>query len=331
MKFLFDNRWPVNSGIGRYANEILSRSAWLCPVRPSNTPPFSPLDPFRLSIYLGQYSKDTVFISPGLNGPIVRNRRYCITMHDVNHIDLASQQPMSKVIYFQSIQKKLAESAELIFTVSQFSKRQISEWIDVPDEKIVVTGNGVADIFRQDVVPAHFDRPYFFYYGNGKPHKNLERLLRCFKDTRLNRDFYLVIAGPGHARTQYLASQTGVSDAVRFLGPVEDMQLVSLLKGAIALVFVSTYEGFGLPIVEAFSAGCPVITSSVTATQEVAGKAALLVDPFSDAEISEGMFRMTEDYVRDQFIALGRRRANEFTWDGVATVFRHAIVQQFGV
>jgi glycosyltransferase involved in cell wall biosynthesis len=121
------------------------------------------------------------------------------------------------------------------------------------------------------------------------------------------------------ARLRALASELGVSERYVSLGSPNDEDLVRLLNGATALSFCSTVEGFGIPILEAMACGCPVITSTVSCMPEVAGDAAVLVDPYDVADISRAMRRLlTEPGLREDLRARGLARAENFTWQRAA-------------
>jgi glycosyltransferase involved in cell wall biosynthesis len=160
--------------------------------------------------------------------------------------------------------------------------------------------------------------PFFLCLGNTKPYKNIRSAIEAFAllasgDTTSR----LVIAGRGdsRARLEAHAARLGVAERVQFTGPVPHASLLDLLHGAVALVFPSLVEGFGLPLVEAMSAGCPLIGSSAPAVAEVCGDSALLPDPRSPAEIAAAMRQMLDDrHLRDSLRARGLERAATFGW-----------------
>lgn len=198
---------------------------------------------------------------------------------------------------------------------------------------------------------------YFLFVGTIQPRKNLERLIKAFATfargpaatvsyrpsspstplrVRARRqetssasplagyitNFQLVLVGGGGWKSEHiynLPKELGIEIKVKFLGRVEDNALAALYSGAIALVFPSLFEGFGLPILEAFACGCPVITSNTSSMPEVAGDAALLVNPESTEEIKEGMVRIIkDDKFRDILIQKGHSRIKNFSWEKTA-------------
>jgi glycosyltransferase involved in cell wall biosynthesis len=169
-------------------------------------------------------------------------------------------------------------------------------------------------------------RPYLIYIGRHDPHKNLHRLIAAFAKMPC-RDCDLVLAGTGDRRytpkLQVQSVELGIADRVKFLDYVPYEQLPILLNRAIALVFPSLWEGFGLPILEAMACGTPVITSNLSSLPEVTGDAALLVNPYSIEEIAAAMESIVNDsQLRSRLSHLSLARANQFSWKktGLATV-----------
>ncbi|NJR66064.1 MAG: glycosyltransferase family 4 protein [Leptolyngbyaceae cyanobacterium CRU_2_3] len=170
------------------------------------------------------------------------------------------------------------------------------------------------------VLPTHPpDRPYFFYIGRPDPYKNLHRVLSAFAALSPHHDAELWIAGSPDPRytplLQAQASELEVGDRVRFLDYVAYDQLPILMNQAIALVFPSLWEGFGFPVLEAMSCGTPVLTSNLSSLPEVAGDAAMLVNPYNQAEIAAALQTLlTDEGARSQLRAAGLLRASQFSW-----------------
>jgi glycosyltransferase involved in cell wall biosynthesis len=172
--------------------------------------------------------------------------------------------------------------------------------------------------------PKICDEPYFFYYGRHDPYKNIHRVITAFammysEQFHANHDCQLWIAGSADSRyTPRLMEQAielGIGDRVHFLDYVSYSELPIYLNQAIALVFPSLWEGFGFPVLEAMACGTPVITSNLSSLPEVAGDAALLVDPYSEVAIADAMRQVLEDSeVRSQLRRLGLARAAQFSW-----------------
>ncbi len=165
-------------------------------------------------------------------------------------------------------------------------------------------------------------RPYILFVGTIEPRKNLDVLLDAYGQLpkALGAEFDLVIAGPaGWAAPHTLARLRSGAPGVRYLGYVPEKDLPGLTAGASVFVYPSLYEGFGLPVAQAMAAGAPVITSDISSMPEVAGGAAVLVDPRSVSEVRAAITRLllspeTRDELRNQGLA----RARRFTWDAYA-------------
>jgi len=163
---------------------------------------------------------------------------------------------------------------------------------------------------------------YFLFVGTIQPRKNLERLIEAYSlfliEYRRDNPPDLVIAGSKGWKENNileLSEKLGIENKVKFIGRVKDQDLPVLYKKAIAFVYTSLFEGFGLPILEAFASGTPVITSNISSMPEIAGKAAILVNPYKVQEITEAMLKITSDNVlRDKLMHLGHKRLEQFSW-----------------
>lgn len=225
--------------------------------------------------------------------------------------------------------KRSIHWADRVITISEFSKTEIERWFGVPADRIHVVPLGVdarwfaaldsAEIERGRV---HYRLPdtYFLAVGTLQPRKNLSRLIAAHEQlpNRLRREFPLLVVGKvGWDCTPEVAQLQDPGDrSLQWLGYVPDADLPAVLAGAAALMFVSLYEGFGLPVLEAFAAGVPVVTSNTTALPEVAGGAALLVNPADVGEIADAMRQIVATpglatSLRDS----GLQRARAFSWD----------------
>jgi glycosyltransferase involved in cell wall biosynthesis len=174
---------------------------------------------------------------------------------------------------------------------------------------------------------------YFLYVGRYDPYKNVSRLIAAFADFSLCHEYQLWLSGPNDPRyvpdLKRQAQALGIEQQVKFLGYVAYADLPMLMGGAIALVFPSLWEGFGLPVLEAMACGTPVITSNLSSLPEVAGDAAILIDPYRIEAITDAMQAIAEDTkLRSHFSQLGLQRAKQFSWQqtGQATV---QVLQRF--
>ncbi|RYF93042.1 MAG: glycosyltransferase family 1 protein [Chitinophagaceae bacterium] len=172
---------------------------------------------------------------------------------------------------------------------------------------------------------------YFFFIGSMHPRKNIVRLIEGFELFKKNTGSKMKLILGGHILWDDDSIKTTMDriaskDDVVFTGRLSDDELKNVLGAALALSFVPTFEGFGLPIVEAFQADVPVICSNTTSMPEVAGDAAILVDPFSVKEISEAMKKMAANEVlRNELIERGKSQKEKFTWQKTAAMLHRCI------
>ncbi|HEX5423399.1 MAG TPA: glycosyltransferase family 1 protein [Candidatus Acidoferrales bacterium] len=319
-----DQRWIGEHGIGRVARTILAELVY----RPVNlrTNPAAPLDALRLAVALRGLTQKDVFFSPGYNCPLFCTAPYVFTIHDLNHIDRPENSTPLKSIYYATILKRACHRAAHILTVSEFSRHRIIDWAGVQPDKVVNIGGGVSSQFSPDVAPYELPYPYLLCVSNRKGHKNELQTLQSFARAKLDPAVTLVFTGEP---TEALVSAMGrfqISHRVHFVGRITDKDLPSLYRGAQALVFVSLYEGFGLPVLEAMACGTPVVTSKSSALPEVAGDAALLVDPESPEEIAEALERvMLDESLRGVLRERGISRAHQFSWSTTITRVREVL------
>lgn len=215
-----------------------------------------------------------------------------------------------------------------VISISEATKKDLIQFYGIPENKITVIYVGFQDLtIYRDAAPPVRDgmQPYFFFTGRAKPRKNVHGIISAFIrfKERTHADCKLVISGKGdgpyiNAMKDELVRH-GFSDDVYFIGFVSPAELCSYYLHALALVFPSFNEGFGMPVVEAMSLGTSVITSKISSLPEAAGDAALLVDPHSVEEISEGMEKIfTDAEFRASLIKKGFVQAKQFSWKRTA-------------
>ena len=257
--------------------------------------------------------------------------RSVVTIHDCIHLMFPQYLPnRAAYAYARASMWAAARRSDRILTVSEASKRDILHYFNVQPEKIVVVYNAIDEHFR--VTPAEedvarvreryqLDHQFVLYVGNIKPHKNLVRLIEAFAELRRTGfdEVKLLIIGDQISKLPALRRAVHghkLHKHVRFLGYVSDQTLGVLYRLASAFVFPSLYEGFGLPPLEAMASGTPVVISNVSSLPEVAGDAAVLVDPYDVESIVDGMRRILSDpTLAAELRRKGVERAREFSWE----------------
>lgn len=223
--------------------------------------------------------------------------------------------------------------ADHVITISEYSKREIIRHFDIAPEKISVTPLGVDERYFTRMEAASvaevllrlgLQRRFFMFLGTLQPRKNLGRVLDAHAALRpeMQEEFPLVVVGRAGWESEALIARLKnprLGRTVRWLERQPDHDVRCLMQAALALVFPSLGEGFGLPMVEAFAAGLPVIASNTTSLPEVAGGAALLVNPEDSGEICDAMRMLIEDsLLAEKLVAGGLRRARELSWKACA-------------
>jgi len=317
MTFFFDQRWAGDHGIGR-VTRMLDKHLRLSPLAVSGNPA-SPWDPLMLFLTMLKLPKDAAVFSPGYNVPLFVARPYIFTIHDLNHIDRSENSSILKKVYYYFILCRACHKAFRVLTVSEFSRQRIISWARMSEDRVVNIGNGVDACYRPDVEPYSPGYKYLLCVGNRKEHKNEARVLEAFARAGIDPAILLIFTGNPSEKLMSLSRNFDVEERVEFLGRVPEEDLPGLYRGALALVFPSLYEGFGLPVVEAMACGTPVLTSNTTSLPEVAGDAALLVDPTSVSQITAGIERLClEPELRRKLSEKGLQRIKLYSWDKVA-------------
>jgi len=200
--------------------------------------------------------------------------------------------------------------ATMVITPSESVRRQAIERFRLRPDRVVAIPEAAAP-WLGPVAAAGAAAPYFLFVGTLEPRKNLPLLIDAWRLVRRKHPVDLVLAGRRRADCPLLSEEPGL----RFLGEAPDEELGALYSGALAFVYPSLYEGFGLPVLEAMQCGCPVITSNTSSLPEVVGDAGLTVNPTSDEELVEAYEKLYyNDELRAEFSKKGLARAKLFSW-----------------
>ncbi|MEF3090107.1 glycosyltransferase family 4 protein [Raoultella scottii] len=320
-KVNFDSRWGGEHGIGRFAREIEKRNPDFIRIN-SRIKPSSPADIFFTTLYVAFHSG--IYFSPGYNAPLFFLKKTILTVHDLNHIDVDHNTSFLKKIYYRFVLKRACRKSCKIFTVSEFSKKRICEWADIPSSQVDVVGNGVSAEFHSNIEP--HEGNYILVVGNRKRHKNELRALEAFSNANLAKDINLYFTGEQSEELDSYIKNQHLQDRVFFMGRLDNNKLASLYKGARMLLFPSLYEGFGLPVIEAMACGTPVITSNTTSLPEVSGDAAILVNPLNVDEIKEAIESLNcNPELCNKLVEKGLERAKMFSWENTVERIKNGL------
>jgi glycosyltransferase involved in cell wall biosynthesis len=291
---------------------------------------YSIAEQFALPIDLRREAVD-LFHAPHYVLPPLTRCRSVVTIHDCIHLMFPQYLPTRGAFtYAKWSIRQAAQRATRVMTVSESSKRDILRFVDTEPDKIDVIYNAYDERFaiepREDAVVRVRERyqlhdEFVLYAGNVKPHKNLERLIDAFHLVRKRGLDHLKLVLIGDEISKYTGLRRAVHHHqlhkyVRFLGYLPEETLAVMYRLAGVFVFPSLYEGFGLPPLEAMASGTPVVTSNVSSLPEVAGDAAVLVDPYDPQAIADGIYRvLTDERLRREMVRKGIARAGQFSWE----------------
>jgi glycosyltransferase involved in cell wall biosynthesis len=257
--------------------------------------------------------------------------RSVVTIHDCIHLMFPEYLPNRFAYYYaRGALAAAARRADRILTVSETSREDIVRLLNVPADKITVIYNAIDEQFWSEPSVEAIRRvqeryqlydPFLLYAGNVKPHKNVDRLIDAFaivSSQGFDRLKLIVIGDEisAHTGLRRKVLRYKLHKQIRFLGFQPQETLAIMYRLASAFVFPSLYEGFGLPPIEAMASGTPVVTSNVSSLAEVAGDAAILVDPYNPEAIADGIIRAISDApLRADLITRGLARARSFSWE----------------
>ena len=285
----------------------------------------------RLPAVLEKIRPDVFFSPDGFLSLRSRIPTVMVT-HDLAFRHFPTQIPRSVNLYYHYFTPRYLEHAQNIITVSDFVKADIQQQYGISSEKIISVHNGCREGFKP-LDPQEIQKvrdkyavgcPYFFYLGALHPRKNLTRLIEAYSIFRqmCGTEIKLVIGGRIAWQTGDLFKVWKASpyrNDIIFTGYLPEEELSKILGAAFALTYVSLFEGFGLPVLEALYSEIPIIASDKASIPEVAGPAALLVNPFDEEAIAHAMRKLWEDpLLRESLLQKGRHQRQKFSWDRAA-------------
>lgn len=282
----------------------------------------------RLAAELHTHPPD-LFFTPAHVIPISYFGASIATVHDLGYYHFPQAHTRKQWRYLRWSTRHNAQRSRLVLAVSEATKQDLIHFdgIDPAKIKLLYSGHD-PDLQREEsserwaeVQARHqISSPYFLYLGTLQPRKNLVRLVRAFASIAEQLPHSLVLAGKMGWLSEEISAEIEryptLRHRIHLTGFVADEEKASLISGATAVVYPSLYEGFGFPVLEGFGCGTPVLTSNSSSLPEVADDAALLVDPMQTQQIADGMRRLATDFsLREQLIARGTKRLQQFTWE----------------
>ncbi|MFN6514490.1 MAG: glycosyltransferase family 4 protein [Nostoc sp. CreGUA01] len=271
------------------------------------------------NIYEKMQSK--LLFSPIPEAPLFSSCNYVVTVHDLIPLRFPQWFSITQQLYCSYYIRGVIQQSKHVICNSQATAKDFSKFLGVAEEKMTAIALGYdSENFRFLNLPR---QNYFLYLGRHNPHKNPERLISAFAGLSNYKDYQLWLAGPSDRRytptLKAQVAQLGITNQVKFLDYVPYSELPKIINQAIALVFPSLWEGFGLPVLEAMACGTPVITSNLSSLPEVAGDAAILIDPYNIREITEAMEAIaTDSELRSRLSQEGLIHCQQFTWQKTA-------------
>jgi glycosyltransferase involved in cell wall biosynthesis len=285
--------------------------------------------------------KPDLFLSPDGYLSLRANCKQLPVIHDINFEHFKGSLPWLVQKYYTYFFPRFAKKATRIATVSEFSKNDISTTYQIEKNKIDVVFNGVAKHFypiseeEKTNVKQKLsnNRNYFFYIGSLHPRKNILNLIKAFEifKEKTSSDFMLVLAGESYfwnTEMKEFLSKNTIKENVIFTGRISDQEAANFLAASFGLVYVPFFEGFGIPIIEAFNCHVPVITSNTSSMPEVANGAALLANPYDINSIATEMENLVlNESIRVSLIEKGKIRARDFSSKKTAELLWNSIIK----
>jgi glycosyltransferase involved in cell wall biosynthesis len=257
---------------------------------------------------LARRDRVDVLHCPTYRAPVRSSVPLVVTFHDLAVLRHPATFNRWTREYGRLVLPRIVRTARRLIAVSEFTRRELVELLDVPEDNVRVVPNAVGAPFSRDGSAAAGD--YVLAVGTLEPRKNLDRLVDGFRRAGLDGCRLLVAGMRGWGGVDVSG------DNVEWLGSVPDEELARLYRGARCVAYVSLYEGFGLPVLEAMACGTPVVAGRNAAAEEVAGGAAVLVDPLDPNAIAAGLAEAIDR--REELRARGLERAQAFDWQAVA-------------
>ncbi|MFN2994120.1 glycosyltransferase family 4 protein [Serratia plymuthica] len=258
-----------------------------------------------------------LLVNLGNTAPIIYANKIS-TLHDITYKKFPQSYSRRFRIVYDFLIPRVLKTSLALLTVSEFSKKEITDYYRYPLEKMHVIYNASSDIFRKNDIPS--DDVFFLAVSSNNYHKNFHGLISAFEKTTSIPNVKLKIIGGSNssfaASLTSSSSYTLGSERVEFLGRISDEELVKLYSSALAFIFPSLYEGFGIPPLEAQACGCPVVSSALASMPEVLQDSALFFNPADESKFTIALERIAQESdLRNELREKGYKNIERFSWD----------------
>ncbi len=284
-----------------------------------------------------------LYHSTGFSLPFFKPKKtkYVVTIADMTFFSHPEYHLWWKVWYFRYMIPRALKTADKVITISENTKEDILRMTKIPSEKVKTIYLGVDQQFSPQTKEFckkigekyHITTPYILFVGMLEPRKNIIGLLHAYMQVKEKKGHDLVLVGKKGWKYEKIfetVKELGLQNSVHFLGYVSDEELPALYSAATCFVYPSFYEGFGIPVLEAMACGCPVITSNNSSMKEIAGNAAILIDPINKEAIKDAINRVLSDKKeQQQRRKAGLLRVKKFRWDTMAKETRELYASLF--
>ncbi|MCJ7703178.1 MAG: glycosyltransferase family 4 protein [Anaerolineales bacterium] len=279
--------------------------------------------------------KDGVEIAFFMKGtlPLSLPCKGAVIFHDLGYFDkVLKPYKWFDTIYMKYMMTRASRKATHIFTDSEYTRQEAIRILGVDPDRTAVCYQNCSAIYKPVTGPEtlaavktryHLDYPFIFSPITLSPRKNVTRILNAFGAVKDQIPHHLVISGGQSWGMNDLRGkiQSEIGPRLHIVGTIEEKDMPAIYSMADFTLYPSLIEGFGIPILEAFNCGCPVLTSNITSMPEVAGESAYLVDPYDEDQIAEGILKLgTDAKLRDELIEMGFEQAGLFSWERTAKI-----------
>lgn len=354
MKIVIDLRMFKYSGVGRYIRNILphiisneNKNEFIFIAHKEDIENYPYLEEYKIiytkiSIFSIFQHIELLFLvplcdsfwSPHFIMPFIlpQARKKYVTIHDIFPLTELKNYNFLKKLYVSLLFKNAAKKSTKIFTVSEFSKKEISRYLNVSGNKIINTFCGIKKSFSNIEQLKNIDENFILYVGNVKPHKNLHRALEAFSKISKNfpsLKFYIVGKKDGFytATSNLMENYSFLEDRIIFTGIISDDELKNYYQSAKMLLFPSLYEGFGLPPLEAMCFNIPIVCSNVASLPEVCGDAVLYFNPLDVNDIADKICMVLKnEWTVDKNKYL--KQINKFSWESISDIIKKVLIYE---